>query len=153
MAIRHEATIRTHRPPADVFDTLVAVETWPTWLIASGITAVERLDPGDLAAGSRLRIQQFVAGRRATIDATVEAIERPTHFSVTGRDQDGAGTRIEARIGPDADPALTALGWQLEITLPFRLRIFEGLAAPQVRRAVDLDLEALRRRLESAPAD
>ena len=153
MAIRHDATIRTHRSPSEVFDTLVAVEAWPTWLIASGITAVERLDPGDLAPGSRLRIQQYVAGRRATIDATVDAIERPTRFVISGRDQDGAATRIEARIEPDTEPAMTVLGWQLEITLPFRLRIFEGLAAPQVRRAVDLDLEALRRRLESAPAD
>ena len=153
MAIRHAATIRTRRPAAEVFDTLVAVEAWPTWLIASGITSVERLEPADLVPGSRLRIQQNVAGRRATIDATIDTIERPTRFVVSGRDQDGAATRIEAGVGPDADPTMTALAWQLEITLPFRLRIFEGLAAPQVRRAVDLDLEALRRRLESAPAD
>ncbi len=153
MAIRHEATIRTHRSPSEVFDALIAVETWPTWLIASGITAVERPDPGDLAPGSRLRIQQFVVGRRATIEATVDAIDRPTRLVISGRDQEGAATRIEARVAPDTDPAMTALGWKLEITLPFRLRLFEGLAAPQVRRAVDLDLEALRRRLESAPAD
>ena len=51
VAGRVETDIR--RPPADVFAALVDVERYPSWLIASGIVRVERLDPGPLAAGSR----------------------------------------------------------------------------------------------------
>ena len=39
------------------------------------------------------------------------------------------------------------------IGLPFRYRLFESLARPQVERAVVLDIEAFKRRLESVAGD
>ena len=59
------------RPPAEVFAALIDVERYPEWLIASGIVGVERLDPGPLAKGSRLRIRQTVAGRSTVLDGSV----------------------------------------------------------------------------------
>ena len=59
------------RPPADVFAALIDVEHYPEWLIASGITRVERLDAGPLGAGSGLRISQTVAGRSTVLDGKV----------------------------------------------------------------------------------
>ncbi len=100
-----------------------------------------------LATGSALRIEQRVAGRAATLDATVTALDRPRRFAVRGRDADGITVVIDAVLEPDG-PA-TRLRWQLRIDLPLRFRLFESMAAPQVRRAAALDLEAFRIRLES----
>ena len=41
------------------------------------------------------------------------------------------------------------LRWALRADLPLRYRMFEGMVAPQARRAAGLDLEAFKRRLES----
>ena len=71
MTIAVEIETRIGRPTADVFAALTDVERYPEWLIASGIVRVERLDPGPLAAGSRLRIAQTVAGRSTTLDGLV----------------------------------------------------------------------------------
>jgi polyketide cyclase/dehydrase/lipid transport protein len=148
MAITHEQDVAIARPPADAFAKLVDVEHWPTWLIASGIVRVERLMPGELGAGSSLRIEQRVAGRAATLDARVTALEAPARFGVTGKASDGISIDIDATVEPTATGCV--LRWKLRIGLPLKYRAFESLAAPQVRRAAALDLEAFRIRLESA---
>jgi hypothetical protein len=109
------------------------------------------VDGPEVRVGTRLRIDQSAAGRAATIEATVAALEPGARFAVTGRDQQGATTDIEARL--TADDGATSLAWRVEIRLPLMLRAFESLAAPQVRRAIDLDLEAFRRRFPTVPPD
>jgi uncharacterized protein YndB with AHSA1/START domain len=56
---------RIGRSPSAVFAELTALERYPQWLIATGVTGVELLDPGPLAkergCGSRRRSR---AGRR-----------------------------------------------------------------------------------------
>lgn len=155
MAIALELEIRIDRPPGLVFDELVAVERWPGWLIASGIVGVERVDGAEpappLVEGTRLRIEQRVAGRASSLDSRVSAFDAPHRFGVHGRDADGIAIDIDATLVPD-DHA-TRLRWSLRIRLPGRMRFFESMAAPQVRRAASLDLEAFRIRVESlAPA-
>lgn len=147
MAISLELEVPIGRPPAEVFAHLTDVERWPEWLIASGIVRVERLDTGPLAVGSRLRIEQRVAGRSSTLDASVKALEAAARFAVTGRDADGISIDIDASL--IANGPATRLTWHLRIGLPLRYRMLESMAAPQVRRAAGLDLEAFRRRLES----
>jgi uncharacterized protein YndB with AHSA1/START domain len=147
MAISLELDVRIDRPSADVFAHLTDVERWPEWLIASGIVSVERLDADLLAVGSVLRIQQRVAGRSSTLDARVTAMTPTTRFAVSGRDADGITVEIDAALTGDG-PA-TRLDWRLKIGLPLRYRMLESMAAPQVRRAAALDLEAFRRRLGS----
>jgi carbon monoxide dehydrogenase subunit G len=136
------------RPPGEVFAALTDVERYPEWLIASGIVRVERLDAGPLAAGSRLRISQTVAGRSTVLDGTVTILAPGAGFGLRGRDKEGVTIEIDAALAPD-DMA-TRLRWSLRIGLPLRFRMFESMVAPQARKAAALDLEAFKRRLESA---
>jgi uncharacterized protein YndB with AHSA1/START domain len=130
-----------------VFAALTDVERWPAWLIASGIVRVARLDAEPLAAGSRLRISQTVAGRSTVLDGTVTVLVPGTAFGLRGRDADGVTIVIDA--GLVADDMATRLRWSLHVGLPLRYRMFESMVAPQARRAATLDLEAFKRRLES----
>ncbi len=147
MTVSVEVETRIGRPAAAVFEALAAVERYPEWLIASGIVRVERLDPGPLAAGSRLRISQTVAGRSTVLDGSITAFSPAATFGLRGKDKDGVSIEIDALLAAD-DPA-TRLRWSVRIGLPLRYRMFESMVAPQARRAAALDLEALKRRLES----
>lgn len=160
MAIDLEIEIDTIRPPADVFAELIDVERWPGWLIASGIVRVDRADAAaapdaaeaanasPLALGTRLRIEQRVAGRAATLEARVTALDPDRRFALEGRDADGVTIAIDASLTDR--PTGSRLRWHLTIGLPFRYRFFESMARPQVERAARLDLEAFRRRLAAA---
>ena len=150
MTIAAEIETRIERSPAAVFDALVAVEQFPQWLIASGISRVERLDEGPAAVGSKVRIAQAVGGRSTVLDGTITQLELSRTFGLRARDADGVTIEIYAELLPDADG--TRLRWSVRIGLPLRFRMFESMVAPQVRRAAMLDLEALKRRLESTPA-
>jgi len=147
MTVSVEIETRIGRPPTQVFEALVDVERWPAWLIASGIVRVERLDPGPLAAGSRLRISQTVAGRSTVLDGSVTVLALGAAFGLRGRDRDGVTIEIDAVIA--ADDLATRLRWSVRLDLPLRFRMFESMVAPQARRAAALDLEAFKRRLES----
>ena len=147
MTVTVEVETRIARPVADVFGAIVDIERYPEWLIASGIVRVERLDPGPLAAGSRLRIAQTVAGRSTTLDGTVTVLAPGAAFGVRGKDKDGISIQIDAVLAPD--DLSTRLRLSLRIGLPLRYRMFESMVTPQARRAATLDLEALKRRLES----
>jgi uncharacterized protein YndB with AHSA1/START domain len=149
VTISVETEARIARPPADVFAALVDVEHYPSWLIASGITRVERLDAGPLKAGSRLRIAQTVAGRSTVLDGIVTVLEPSAAFGLRGSDRDGITVEIDAVLA--ADGQATRLRWSLRVKLPLRYRMFESMVAPQARRAAALDLEAFRIRLD-APA-
>lgn len=139
---------RIGRPPADVYAALSAVERYPDWLIASGITRVELAEPGPLAVGSRLRINQAVAGRSTTLDGAVTVLEPDAAFGLRGRDQDGVSIELDAQLSSE-DGLSTRVRWSVRLDLPLRFRMFESMIAPQAKRAATLDLEALKRRLES----
>jgi uncharacterized protein YndB with AHSA1/START domain len=143
-----EIETRIARPPGEVFAALTDVERYPEWLIASGIVRVERLDAGPLAAGSRLRINQTVAGRSTVLEGTVTVLAPGAGFGLRGRDKDGVSIEIDAVLAPD--DLATRLRWSLRIGLPLRFRMFESMVGPQARKAAALDLEAFKRRLESA---
>lgn len=147
MTISVDIETRIGRPPAEIFAALTAVEQYPEWLVASGIVRVERLDPDPLAAGSRVRISQTVAGRSTVLDGAVTTLAPGTAFGLHGRDRDGVTIEIDAVLA--LDDLATRLRWSLRIGLPLRYRMFEKMVAPQARRAAELDLEAFKRRLES----
>jgi len=151
MAIAVQEEVRLRQPLDVVFDALVAVERWPEWLIASGIVRVAVVGGALVAAGSRLTIEQRVAGRAGTIQATITTFEVPGRFALSGRDADGISLDIRADLA--ADGPGTVLRWDVRLGLPLKYRMFEGMAKPQVKRAVALDLEAFRRRVEGATAD
>ncbi len=148
MTVAVEIETRIGRPPADVFAELAALERFPEWLIASGIVRVERLDGDALAVGSRVRIAQTVGGRSTVLDGAITDLEPGRAFGLRGRDPDGVTIEIDAGLAADGELA-TRLRWSLRIGLPLRLRMFESMVEPQVRRAATLDLEAFKRLLES----
>ena len=148
MTVSIDAETRIARPLPEVFAALTDVERFPEWLIASGIVRVDRLDPGPLRAGSRLRIGQSIAGRTTTLDGAVTILAPDAAFGFRGKDRDGIEILIEAVVAPDE--LATRLGWSARIKLPLRYRLFESMVEPQARKAAALDLEALRRRLEAA---
>ena len=146
MTVSVDVETRIGRPPAEVFAALAEVERWPAWLIASGIVRVERLDPGALVAGSRLRISQTVAGRSTVLDGAVTVLAPGAAVGLRGKDKDGVTIEIDGVLA--ADGMATHLRWSVRIDLPLRYRMFESMVAPQARRAAALDLEAFKRRLE-----
>ena len=152
MAIDVVIETRIGRPIADVFTHIADIDRWPEWLIASGIVRVARTGAAPLVAGEHLTVEQRAAGRAGTFAATVTTFEPATRLALTGKDGDGVSIDIAASLSP-VDAVATDLRWSIRIGLPFRYRIFESLAAPQVQRAAALDIEALKRRLESVASD
>jgi uncharacterized protein YndB with AHSA1/START domain len=141
-----DATIA--RPPEDVFARIADVEAWPEWLIASGITKVRRTTTGPVREGEHFVVQQRAAGRTGTFDAVARVVDLPTRFVVEGRDPDGVSIAIDATLAPADEES--ALRWSIRIGLPFRYRIFESMARPEVERAARLDVERLRQDLGAA---
>jgi uncharacterized protein YndB with AHSA1/START domain len=147
MSIEARLETAIGRNASDVFTHLTAVEQFHEWLVASGVVRVERLDSGPLKQGSRLRIQQRIAGRAATLEGQVTALEPPTRFGFAAKDRDGVTVDVEALLA--ADGAMSRLRWSVRVGLPLRYRLFESMAAPEIRRAAAADLERLKRRLEA----
>lgn len=149
MSIHAEIERSIDRPIGDVFAALAEIERFPAWLVASGVVHVDRLDNGPLGAGSRFRMQQTVGGRGTVLEGSVAAFEPPRRFALRARDRDGVSVDIDATLADEGDGS--RLRWSLRLDLPLRFRMFESLVARQAERAAALDLEALKRRLESAP--
>ncbi len=141
--------LETHigRNVADVFRELSAVEQFPEWLVSSGVVRVERADKGTLASGTHLRIAQRIAGRATTLEGEITALEPDKRLALKARDRDGITVELNAQLAEDG--ATTRLRWGVRIGLPLRYRLFEAMAAPEVKRAAAADLERLKRRLEA----
>jgi hypothetical protein len=149
MSVAVQVETQIGRSSSAVFEELIAVERFPRWLIASGIVRVERLDEGPLVVGSRLRISQSVAGRSTVLDGAITIVEPGAAFGLRGRDSEGVTIELDAQL-TSVDAVTTRLRWSVRMGLPLRYRMFESMVAPQAKRAATLDLEAFKRRLESA---
>jgi uncharacterized protein YndB with AHSA1/START domain len=145
MAVKVQIETTIERAPSEVFEELAAVERYPSWMVASGVTAVD--GPGlTLTEGSRIRIHQTVAGRSTVLAGSVDKFEPSRAIGLTGRDPEGVSVAIEATLSPAG--TATRVRWSLRLDLPLRYRMFEAMVTPQVKRAAALDLDALKRRLE-----
>ena len=89
MTLKVDLETRIGRSPAAVFAELVALERYPQWLIATGVTAVQLVDPGPLRPGTRLRIAQAVAGRATTLEGSVTGLEPDRRFALQAKDREG----------------------------------------------------------------
>ena len=145
IAVTIETTVA--RPPAEVFARIADIASWPSWLIASGIVRVERTTDGPFTEGEHLKVEQRAAGRAGTFEAQVTTLQPPSRLALHGRDGDGVSIDIDAVLAAASDG--TSLRWSIRIGLPLRYRMFESMARPQVERAAALDVESLKRRLES----
>ena len=155
MAIEVAVESTIARSPADVFAAIVDLDTWPRWLIASGIIAIRRDRTGPAVAGEHLVVEQNAAGRAGTFDVDVSTADPDARLALHGRDADGVTIAIDASVSPTPGTAerSTELRWSIRIGLPLRYRVLESMARPQVERAAVLDVEALRLTLESQARD
>jgi uncharacterized protein YndB with AHSA1/START domain len=151
MTLKVALETRIGRSPTAVFAELVALDRYPQWLIATGVQAIEQIDPGPLAAGTRVRIAQSVAGRATTLEGSVTALEPDRRLALQAKDREGIKVGIDAGLA--AEGPSTLLRGSLRVDLPLRYRMFESMVAPQARRAAGLDLESFKRRLESVAGD
>jgi uncharacterized protein YndB with AHSA1/START domain len=147
MVIAAELETLIARSCDDVFARLADVRRYPDWLVASGIVSAEPVASGPLAAGSKLRIGQQIAGRASTLEGKVTAFEPGAHFAFRAKDAEGITIEIDARLTPEA--ATCRLRWALKLGLPLKYRFFESMVAPQVRQAAAADLERLKTGLQS----
>ncbi len=147
MAITEELETLIARSCDDVFAKLADVQRYPDWLVASGIISAEPVGPGPLAAGSKLRIGQRLAGRASTLQGTVTAFDPGARFGFRAKDPEGISIEIDARLTPEG--ATCRLRWALKLGLPLKYRFFESMVAPQVKQAAVADLERLRIGLQS----
>ena len=148
MTIQAEFEIPIARSVQAVWDELIAVERYPEWLRASGVLRVERHPAHSLGPGAPLRIHQQIAGRPpAVLEGAVAAWEPGRRFAFRARHPDGITIETDAQLAQDGPGC--RLRWSLRIGLPLKFRLFEGMAAPEVRQAASTDLLGLKRRLES----
>jgi uncharacterized protein YndB with AHSA1/START domain len=147
MTVAAELQTTIARTADAVFAELVAVERYPEWLSASGVRAVERLEDGDLTEGSRLRIEQQIAGRSTTLDGVVTVFQPGERFALRATDAQGIAVELDAALV--ADGPITRLAWSIRLGLPLRFRFFESMVAPELRRAASADLERFTQRLEA----
>jgi uncharacterized protein YndB with AHSA1/START domain len=146
VTIKADIELPIARPVHAVWAELTALERYPQWLRESGVIHVER-EVGPLGAGTRLRIQQRLAGQPAMLEGIVTAWEPLRRFAFRATHPDGITVEADATL-LDEGPTCR-LRWSLRIGLPLRLRVFEGVAAPQARRATTTDLLGFKRLLES----
>jgi len=135
------ASVAIVAPPSRVWDVLVHVEQWPEW--TPTVAAVERLDTGPLAVGSRTRILQPRL--------------RPAVWQVTELDQ-AKGVFVWIAHSPGITVTgghyihPTPLGSHATLTIEF-----SGLLAPLVRlkigkltrQYVQTEAESLKQRSET----
>lgn len=147
MAISAELDTLIARNCDDVFARLADVRRYPDWLVASGIVSAEPIDSAPVAAGSKLRIGQQIAGRSSTLEGTVTAFDPGSRFGFRAKDPEGISIEVDARLAPEG--ATCRLRWTLKLGLPLKYRFFESMVAPQVKQAAAADLERLRVGLQS----
>jgi uncharacterized protein YndB with AHSA1/START domain len=127
--IRFGFAIEVARPIDDVFDYVTEPATLTEW---QGTETVERLTPGPLQLGSRLREVRLILGRRLESLSEVVAYERPRRFEI----------RILSGPMPVADR------WAFEPTVGGTRLVFstEGSARGVLRAAEPLIAAVLERR-------
>ncbi len=147
MAITAQVETAIGRTADDVFAHLAAMERYPEWLVATGVVRVERPDGDVVGPGARFRVEQRIAGRATVLEGSVTAFEPGRRLAFHAVDREGISVDVDAQLA--ADGPTSRLRWSLRLGLPLRYRLFESMAAPQVRQAAAADVERFRRLLDS----
>jgi carbon monoxide dehydrogenase subunit G len=137
--LRLEVSTNVAAPPERVWATIIDFERWPEW--TPSVTRIERLEPGELKAGSKLRIKQ---PKLPTTVWTVSLLEpgsrlewqatSPGSNTVAWHAVEAEGDGSKATLGIDQTGVFFALtGWY-----------FNRLT----REYVDMELAGLKKRSE-----
>ena len=141
-----EARIHIDCPPADVFDVVGDAANNPLW--RKNVIRTEWLDDGPMRLGRRGRQTAHLLGREWTVEAEVVEWD-PPHGAAWRTVQGPVSVRSWFRVEPDGDGSLVSGGADGGFKGPFG-RLLTRLAVPRMTKQALVDLETLRRRLESA---
>lgn len=143
--IRLERRIEVDRPAAAVFDRLRRVEEIPRWLPA--VVEVALTSPGEIGAGSTLRIVVDTPGRPTEALGRVVGFEPPERLALEAAA--GSSTvRAEIVVVP-SDALRSVVEIRTEIALGGMLRFVEGMARSRIESEAPEAEAAVRRWLES----
>jgi len=132
------------RPPADVFAFLANLENVPRW--NNAITKTWKTSIGPVGVGSTFAQTREVPSHRQE-ELVVVAYEPNAHLIV-----DGTLAGLPATIDYSLQDlhGRTELTNQIDLRLRGPLRFAEGIAIGRIRSAVDTNLLALKRLIETA---
>jgi Polyketide cyclase / dehydrase and lipid transport len=142
---REEASVHIERPPDEVFAYVSEVANNPEW--RKNVVRMEWLDHGPMRVGRRGRQTQRVLGREWTIEAEIVEWDPPRQVTWQAR-QGPVKVRSWVRVEPDGTGSLATGGADGGFTGPIG-SLLTRLAAPRMLKQAHLDLEVLRRKLES----
>jgi uncharacterized protein YndB with AHSA1/START domain len=138
---RYEATVDISAPADKVWAVLTAVERWPEW--TPSMAKLERLDAGELAVGSRVRIRQPklpVAVWRVTALEPGRCLEwqyrSPLLLAVGSH---------AVKTNVSGGTTVTLVLEQNGLLTPLLTLLYGGLT----RRYVEMEAQGLKRRCES----
>jgi carbon monoxide dehydrogenase subunit G len=127
-------------PPRVVWQVLGELESWPEWTVS--VRSIERVDPGPLHVGQRIRIRQ--PRLPATVWRLVELTEERS-FGWQARGP-GATTTAEHRI----EPSGTGTQVTLRLAQHGPLGLLAGaLTGMLTRRYLELEASGLKQRCEA----
>jgi uncharacterized membrane protein len=141
-----EASIHIDRPPEDVFAVVGDAANNPTW--RKNVVRTEWLDDGPMRIGRRGRQTAHLLGRDWTVEAEVVEWD-PPHGAAWRTVQGPVSVRSWFRVEPDGSGTLVSGGAEGGFKGPLG-RLLTRLAVPRMTKQALIDLETLRRRLESA---
>jgi uncharacterized membrane protein len=141
-----EASIHIDRPPEDVFAVVGDAANNPTW--RKNVVRTEWLDDGPMRIGRRGRQTAHLLGRDSTVEAEVVEWD-PPHGAAWRTVQGPVSVRSWFRVEPDGSGTLVSGGAEGGFKGPLG-RLLTRLAVPRMTKQALIDLETLRRRLESA---
>ncbi len=138
MRIEHAVTLP--RPAADVFPWLFDEDKVPRW--TSGLETYEKLDPGPLAVGSRIKQSLVVSGQRLSFESEVIALDAPRSAESRFETQGFKARQVFTLAGGDGETTLTQT---LEADVAsFTARMLAPMIEPRLQDKVERDLAALR---------
>jgi hypothetical protein len=140
-----EASIHIDRPPEDVFAVVGDAANNPTW--RKNVVRTEWLDDGPMRIGRRGRQTAHLLGRDWTVEAEVVEWD-PPHGAAWRTVQGPVSVRSWCRVEPDGSGTLVSGGAEGGFKGPLG-RLLTRLAVPRMTKQALVDLETLRRRLES----
>ena len=136
-------------PPERVFEAATDLAALPETM--SGIDSVEILSEGPFGEGTRWRETRTLYGKQATEEMWVAGFDPPRSYVVEAESH-GAQYRTEITFVPDGNGTrVTFVFGARPLSFFARLfSVFSGLMMKSVRKALEQDLEDLKRTAESA---
>lgn len=137
MRIEHAVTLP--RPADDVFPWLFDEDKVPRW--TSGLETYEKLDPGPLAVGSRIRQSLLVSGQRLSFDLRVVRLDPPRTAESTFETRGFKATQIWTLASSDGGTRVTQV---IQAKASLSARLLQPIIEPRLQAKVERDLAALR---------